>query len=134
MTTLYLLDTNVLIELLRGRGAVARKQLEAAEGRIGVSTISTMELDYGVERSSDPARSRQALDGLLSLMDEIPFDAHAAMHSGRIRAHLAAAGTPIGPYDVLIAGHARSLGTVLVTHNTDEFSRVPGLEIEDWLV
>lgn len=133
MTVLYMLDTNILIALLRDRGDAARPRLREAEGRLGVSSVSEMELEYGIERSQHPARNRQAVDELLSLVEVVPFDTVAAMHTGRIRAVLAARGTPIGPYDGLIAGHARSLGLVLVTNNVREFSRVPGLEVEDWL-
>ncbi|QJW35787.1 type II toxin-antitoxin system VapC family toxin [Cellulosimicrobium protaetiae] len=133
MSTLYLLDTNVLVALLRGSGAAARPRLREAEGRVAVSTVSEMELEYGIERSDDPHRNRQAVDDLLSLVDVLPFDGLAAMHAGRVRALLAARGTPIGPYDALLAGHARSLGLVMVTNNLREFSRVPGLEVEDWL-
>lgn len=133
MSSLYLLDTNVLIALLRDRGDAARPRLREAEGRIAVSSISEMELEYGIERSREPARNRQAVDGVLSLVEVIPFDTPAAMHAGRIRAVLAARGVPIGPYDALLAGHARSLGMVVVTNNVRELSRVPGLEVEDWL-
>ncbi|ANC31802.1 type II toxin-antitoxin system VapC family toxin [Isoptericola dokdonensis] len=133
MNTLYLLDTNILIALLRDRGDAARRRLVEATGRVGVSTISEMELEYGIERSASPARNRQAVDELLSLVEVIDLDSLAAMHAGRIRAVLAARGTPIGPYDALLAGHARSLGLVMVTNNVREFSRVPGLEVEDWL-
>ncbi|UKJ62443.1 type II toxin-antitoxin system VapC family toxin [Cellulosimicrobium cellulans] len=133
MSPLYLLDTNVLIALLRGNGVAARPRLREAEGRVAVSTVSEMELEYGIERSDDPHRNRQAVDDLLSLVDVLPFDGLAAMHAGRVRARLAARGTPIGPYDALLAGHARSLGLVMVTNNVREFSRVPGLEVEDWL-
>ncbi|MFB8230889.1 type II toxin-antitoxin system VapC family toxin [Cellulosimicrobium sp. NPDC055967] len=133
MSTLYLLDTNVLVALLRGNGSAARPRLRGAEGRIAVSTVSEMELEYGIERSDAPHRNRQAVDELLSLVDVLPFDGLAAMHAGRVRALLAARGTPIGPYDALLAGHARSLGLVMVTNNVREFTRVPGLEVEDWL-
>jgi len=133
VSTLYLLDTNVLIALLRGGGDAARPRLRAAEGRIAVSTVSEMELEYGIERSRDPVRNRQAVDELLSLVDVLPFDTAAAMHAGRVRAVLADRGVPIGPFDALLAGHARSLGLVMVTNNLREFSRVPGLEVEDWL-
>lgn len=133
MSSLYLLDTIVLIALLRGRGESARARLRQAEGRIAVSTVSEMELACGVERSRDAHRNRQAVDELLSLVEVIPLDSMAAMHAGRIRAMLADRGTPIGPYDALLAGHARSLGLVMVTNNVGELSRVPGLEIEDWL-
>ncbi|UFU02960.1 type II toxin-antitoxin system VapC family toxin [Ruania suaedae] len=133
MSTLYLLDTNVLVALLRGQAERAHPRLRAAEGRIAVSTISEMQLEYGVERSQEPLRNRQAVDELLSLVEILEFDTIAAMHAGRIRAVLASAGAPIGPFDSLLAGHARSLGLVLVTNNTREFTRVPGLEVEDWL-
>ncbi|BDZ41983.1 ribonuclease VapC [Paraoerskovia sediminicola] len=133
MTTLYLLDTNILIALLRRRADAARPRLRAAEGRIAVSTISEAELDYGIERSRHAEQNRQAVDELLSLVEVVPFDSTAAMHAGRVRAVLADRGEPIGPYDTLLAGHARSLGLVMVTNNVREFSRVPGLEVEDWL-
>jgi tRNA(fMet)-specific endonuclease VapC len=133
VNTLYLLDTNILIALLRDRGDAARRRLVEATGRVGVSTISEMELEYGIERSASPARNRQAVDELLSLVEVLDLDSLAAMHAGRIRAVLAARGTPIGPYDALLAGHARSLGLVMVTNNVRELSRVPGLEVEDWL-
>lgn len=133
MSTLYLLDTNILIALLRDRGDAARPRLRAAEGRLAVSTISEMELEYGIERSRHPQRSRQAVDELLSLVEVLPFDTLAAMQAGRIRGILATRGEPIGPYDALLAGHARSLGLVMVTNNVREFARVPGLEVEDWL-
>ena len=133
MSSLYLLDTNVLVALLRGGGESARPRLRQAEGRVAVSTVSEMELEDGVERSRDAQRNRQAVDGLLSLVEVLPLDSLAAMHAGRIRAILADRGTPIGPYDALLAGHARSLGLVMVTSDVGEFSRVPGLEVENWL-
>jgi tRNA(fMet)-specific endonuclease VapC len=133
VTSLYMLDTNILAALLRGQGGSARPRLRSAEGRIAVSTISEMELEYGTERSSDPHRNRQAVDELLSLVEVVPFETHAAMHAGRIRAVLAGRGRPVRPYDALLAGHARSLGMVMVTNNVREFARVPGLEVEDWL-
>lgn len=133
MTAFYMIDTNILIELLRDRGAAARPRLKANAGHIAVSTVSSMELEYGVGRSREPDRNRQAVNELLSLVDVVDFDEHAALVTGRIRAHLATAGTPIGPYDVQIAGHARALGMTVVTNNVKEFARVPGLQVEDWL-
>lgn len=133
MIPLYLLDTNLLIALLRDQAAAARPLLQRHADVIATSSVSVMELEFGIARSTDPERNRRAVDGLLSLVPSLPFDDRAAAHAGRIRAVLAAAGTPIGPYDALLAGHARSLGMVMVTANSREFDRVPGLEVEDWL-
>lgn len=130
---LYLLDTNILVALLRGEADALRPRLREAHARVAASTVSEMELVLGVERSRRPEHNRQAVDELLSLVEVLPFDGLAAMHAGRIRARLAAEGRPIGPYDALLAGHARSLGLVMVTNNRREFDRVPGLEVEDWL-
>jgi tRNA(fMet)-specific endonuclease VapC len=93
-----------------------------------------MELEYGVERSTQPEAMRRDVDGLLNLLTVKDFDRSAARHASEIRAILANQGTPIGPLDTLIAGHARSLGLVVVTHNLREFCRVPDLQSEDWLV
>lgn len=133
MTSLYLLDTNLLIALLRDQADSARPRLRRHAAEIATSSVSVMELEYGVARSADPERNRRAVEGLLSLVPSLPFDDRAAAHAGRIRAILADAGTPIGPYDALLAGHARSLGMVMVTANRREFERVPGLEVADWL-
>lgn len=128
----YLLDRNVLIDLLRGGGREARDRFRAASHRIAVSSISVFELEYGAARSHAPDANRAVVESLLSRVTVLPFDAPAAVHAGRIRAHLAARGTPIGPYDTLLAGAARAVGLTLVTGNVDEFQRVPGLAVERW--
>jgi len=128
----HLLDTNLIIELLRGTAGAVTQRMDRFGRGLAVSSISVAELEYGVEHSHDPAHMRSGLESLLSLLTVAEFDRVAARHSGQIRHALAEAGTPIGPYDVLIAGHARALGLPLVTHNTREFSRVPDLPIEDW--
>jgi len=92
-----------------------------------------MELQYGAERSRDVARNERAMAAVLARLRVIPFDEAAAREAGQIRAYLAAQGTPIGPYDVLLAGHARALGLTMVTNNVAEFSRVPRLKVENWL-
>ncbi len=74
----------------------------------------------------------QDIEGLAARMDVIPFDYHAATHFGQVRAELSKMGKPIGPYDSMIAGHARALGLILVTNNIREFKRVPGLRVENW--
>ena len=92
-----------------------------------------MELVYGAERSANPEQNLRVLEGFAARLDMLSYDAGAATHPGQIRAELAAAGTPIGPYDQMIAGHARSLGLIVVTNNVKEFKRVEGLRVDNWV-
>lgn len=132
MTTRFLLDTNVVIEVLRGAPADLRTAMRRHSGEMAISTITISELAYGAARSSDPDRNRAAVDGFIPFVDVLDLDARAAEHAGHIRADLAGAGTPIGGYDLLISGLARSRGLTVVTNNLREFNRVPGLLVEDW--
>ncbi|WP_232678879.1 type II toxin-antitoxin system VapC family toxin [Nocardioides sp. R-C-SC26] len=131
MTRRHLIDTDVAIELLRKRDTAVRERWRQA-GVVAASTITLYELRYGAARSADRRTNDLAIDELASVVDVLEFDSSAAEHAGDIRAALAAAGTPIGPYDVQIAGHARSQGLILVTRNLAEFGRVDGLRIERW--
>jgi tRNA(fMet)-specific endonuclease VapC len=97
-----------------------------------ISAISSFELLTGIEKCSDPDRERAKVNLVLNAVHELPFDDLAAVHAANIRATLEQQGQPIGPFDVLLAGHARSLGLILVTANTREFLRVPGLPVENW--
>lgn len=128
----YMLDTNVAIHTIRNRPSEVRAKFVARQGRMCISTVTLMELIYGAEKSAQPDRNLRDVEGFASRLTVLPYDREAATHTGRIRAELARAGTPIGPYDQMIAGHARSRGLIVVTANTDEFSRVPGISIEDW--
>lgn len=128
----YLLDTNIVIFALR-RDERLRHRLEESAGRLAVSSITVMELEYGIQRSATPTSNRAATDSILTLVTVLPWGQEAAVHSGEIRGDLARVGAPIGAYDVLIAGHARAAGLALVTNNTREFRRVRGLQVEDWL-
>ena len=92
-----------------------------------------MELIYGAEKSSNPERNLSEIEGFIARIDVVSYDDIAANHTGQIRAELARHGTPIGPYDQMIAGHARSQGLILVTNNLREFERVPGLRLENWV-
>ncbi len=133
MTLRYLLDTNVVIFALRRTAGPLRQRLRAESDRLAVSAITVSELAYAAQRSTEPSSNRRAVEQFLALTPVLPFAATAAEHAGELRAQLAAAGgMPIGGYDVLIAGHARSAGLAIVTNNTREFSRVPGLEVVDW--
>jgi tRNA(fMet)-specific endonuclease VapC len=126
-----LLDTDVCIDVLRTRDPAIRGRLRAM-GSIAISSITLAELVYGAAHSRDPRRNRDEVRRFADATDVLEFDTSAAWHAGEIRHALAAAGTPIGGYDLLIAGHARTGERVLVTGNVGEFSRVDGLLVEPW--
>ena len=98
-----------------------------------VSTVTAMELIFGAEKSAFAEKNLAVVESLLARLALLDYDRHAARHTGQLRAELQKQGKPIGPYDQMIAGHARSLGLVLVTNNQREFDRVPGLRIENWV-
>jgi tRNA(fMet)-specific endonuclease VapC len=126
----YLLDANAVIGLLAGNAGLLARVRQHVPEDFGVSAIAAHELFYGAYKSQRRAQNLARVDGLQFVVLE--FDQEDARQAGEIRAALAAAGTPIGPYDVLIAGQARARSLILVTHNTGEFSRVSGLHVEDW--
>ena len=129
----FLLDTNICIYCIKQKPrAVLDRFRQLPVSAVGVSAITVAELEFGVFKSADPARNRAALLAFLAPLDIAPFDDRAAEEYGRIRAHLQAQGTPIGPLDTLIAAQALSLGTTLVTNNEREFRRIPGLGVENW--
>ena len=97
-----------------------------------MSAVTLGEMIYGAEKSAQVTRNLEDIEGLAARMDVLPFDYQAAAHCGQLRAELVKKGKPIGPYDLMIAGHARSLGLILVTNNLREFKRVPGLRVENW--
>lgn len=126
----YLLDTNAVIGLLAGAPSLTARVKRHAPQDFGVPAVGLYELLYGAYKSR---RTAHNLARVYALQFEVlDFDRQDARHAGEIRATLAAAGTPIGPYDVLIAGQARARDLALVTRNMREFQRVPGLAIEDW--
>ena len=130
----YMLDTNIVIYTMKNKPDSVRERFKKHHGRMCISSITYMELVYGAERSSNPDRNLTSLEGFVARMDVLSLDDSAAAHVGQIRAELARLGMPIGPYDQLIAGHARSQGLVLVTNNEKEFARVPGLRTENWVL
>ena len=130
----YMLDTNIVIYTMKNKPDSVRKRFKKHHGRMCISSIIYMELVYGAERSSNPDRNLTSLEGFVARMDVLPLDDSAAAHAGQSRAELARLVIPIGPYDQLIAGHARSQGLVLVTNNEKEFARVPGLRTENWVL
>jgi tRNA(fMet)-specific endonuclease VapC len=129
----YMLDTNILIYTIRNRPQEVRRNFEAHDGELCASSVTAMELLYGAHKSQAVRRNLDAVEGLLARLDILDFDIAAAEQTGQIRAELASSGTPIGPFDVMIAGHARSTGLSLVTNNQAEFARVEGLRLENWV-
>lgn len=129
----YLLDTNVCIRILRDRPQSARQRFLSESASLCMSSIVLQELLFGAARSSRATLAHAEVADLVSQLSVLPFDSDAAAHAAEIRATLENAGQRIGPYDALIAGHARSRGLIIITGNLREFQRVPGLRCEDWL-
>ena len=128
----YMLDTKILNYTVKNKPEGVRQQFEAHDGEICVSSVTTMELLYGAHRSRAVRRNLDVIESLLGRIELLDFDLGAAEHAGQIRAERAAAGNPLGPYDVMIAVHARSRGMCLVTNNEGEFVRVSGLRLANW--
>ena len=131
---MYLLDTNICISLMRNQyPEMTDKILSMDPSLLMISSITVFELEYGAAKSQHKDRTRAQLALFLSAFTILPFDSEDAIVAGRIRGELAKKGTPIGPYDLQIAAQGISRKLTVVTHNIDEFSRVPNLQVEDWV-
>jgi tRNA(fMet)-specific endonuclease VapC len=131
----YLLDTNVVIALLSGRSPGIEKRLGGCDPQdVAVSAITAFELYFGAYKSAKTAFNLETLRQLFSDLQILNIDGPDGRAAGEIRASLQRLGTPIGPYDVLIAGQAKARGLTVVTHNTQEFERVEGLAVQDWTI
>ena len=132
------LDTNIIIAAINQHAAAVRQRLMKTlhEGTIvGIPTVVLYELWYGIKKSARAQQNIDALDNFLALdVTRWPFELEDAEEAGDVRAVLERLGTPIGPYDMLIAAQARRRGAILVTANKNEFSRVPGLQTQDWAI
>lgn len=129
----YLLDTNIVIYTMKRRPPqVAARFAERSADELCLSSISLAELLFGAAKSQQPEKALAAIYELGQALDIAPFDDAAAQAYGPLRAELERTGQPIGALDTLIAAHALSLNATLVSHNLREFSRVPGLRVEDW--
>lgn len=147
----YILDTDTCIYLIKGRSpqasqkasgekaknAIAHEKLlsrlqNERPGDIAISSITWTELQYGVAKSHFKEQNARALESFILPIDILPFDEVAAQRSGELRAVLESVGKTVGGYDLLIAGHALSTGSILVTNNESEFRRVPKLRLENW--
>ncbi len=128
----YMLDTNLCIRVLRDRPETLRERFNREADGLCISTIVLTELLHGAAKSARPEQNRLEVERFAARREVLPFDLDAASHAAEIRAKLEREGQSIGGYDVLIAGHARSRGLIVVTGNLGEFNRVEGLRCEDW--
>ena len=132
---MYALDTNTVIFGLKGKGNVRQRLAQTPLSDLSIPAVVVYELEFGTLGSLSPTQRRRDLKLLISSMDLsiLPFDRKAAEQSARVRYQLEKAGNKIGPLDTWIAGTVLAHGAVLVTNNVREFSRIPGLQVEDWL-
>jgi len=129
---MYILDTNTLIDFFKGIGNVSASLLSKPPRSIGIPTIVLFELEVGIAKSTSPKKRRHQLESFITTVNILPFGHEEVKSATAIRVDLEKRGTPIGPYDVLIAGTALANKGILVTHNTKEFERIEGLQLEDW--
>ncbi len=129
----YLLDTNIVIYVIKQRPAQVLSTFNEHASHMAISAITLSELIYGAEKSSRMADNLRVVEDFASRLEVLPYTARASQHYGQMRAHLEQSGRPIGVNDLHIAAHARSEGLTLVTNNVSEFSRVPGLLVENWV-
>jgi tRNA(fMet)-specific endonuclease VapC len=129
----YLLDTNIVIYVIKQRPIAVLATFNLHHGRMAISSITLGELAHGAEKSSFPAKNLSIVEDFCSRLQTLTYGEQAAYHYGSIRASLEKAGQPIGVNDIHIAAHARSQGLVLISNNLREFERVPGLLMENWV-
>ena len=129
---MYLLDTNTLIYFFKGQGKVPERLLAVPPGEIAVPSVIVFEIETGIAKSRESERLRQDLDDFLTMVTVLPFGMPEARSAARIRAGVESVGIRIGPYDTLIAATALANALVLVTRNVREFSRIDGLQVENW--
>ena len=129
----YLLDTNIVIYVIKRRPIEVLGLFNEHAGRMAISAITLSELYHGAEKSAKVSQNLEVIEEFSSLLEVLPYTAKASAHYGSIRSSLEKAGQPIGVNDLHIAAHARSEGLVVVTNNVSEFARVPGLMVENWV-
>lgn len=129
----YMLDTDICIYVIKNYPSGLRERFNRLAEQLCMSSISLGELHYGAEKSARRLDNLQAIEHFTARLEVLPFSPRAAAHYGQIRAELERAGRLAGPHDMLIGGHARSEGSVLVTNNVREFERMDGLRVENWV-
>jgi tRNA(fMet)-specific endonuclease VapC len=129
----YMLDTNICIYLIKQKPAKVLRHFKThSVGDIGISSITLAELRFGIEKSQQVEKNRQALNEFIMPLEIASFDEKAAENYGKIRSLLEKEGRPVGSMDMLIGAHALSLGVTLVTNNTNEFKQIKNLKVADW--
>ena len=132
---MYLLDTNICIYVMKNAyPALTQKVFSFATSDLCISSVTVFELEFGAVKSNWGGKTRQSMQMFLAPFNIIDFDSNDAASAGILRGYLEKQGSPIGPYDIQIAGQAVAKSLILVTHNVGEFSRVPGITVEDWVV
>ena len=129
----YLLDTNIVIYVLKRRPKEVLDIFNANASRMAISSITLSELIYGAEKSLNTDKNLEAVEEFVSHLEVLPYDAKASQHYGQIKAALEKKGQIIGENDINIAAHAISHGLILVSNNVREFKRVPNLALENWV-
>ncbi len=130
----FLLDTNTCVYIIKRKPPdVIERFKQTKISQIGISSITLSELLYGVSKSSKPGQNQMALTQFVAPLEILPYDDEAAQYYGNLRAHLEKQGTPIGSLDMLIAAHALSTESTLITNNEKEFIRIPNLKIDNWV-
>jgi tRNA(fMet)-specific endonuclease VapC len=129
----YMLDTNICIYVMKNYPQNLKKRFNLLADQLCISSITLGELHYGAEKSARRVDNLTAIEHFVARLDVLPFGAKAAVHYGQVRAELDRAGTPCGPHDMRIGGHARSEGLIVVTNDLREFSCMPGIRIENWV-
>jgi tRNA(fMet)-specific endonuclease VapC len=129
----YMLDTNICIYVIKNYPAKLRETFNRLAEQLCISTVTLAELGYGAEKSARRLENLQAVDQFAARLEVLAFSSKASAHYGQIRVVLERSGKLIGPHDMLIAAHARAEGLTVVTNNTREFRRVPGLRVENWV-
>ena len=129
----YMLDTNICIYVMKTYPPAVLEKFNALTDQLCIWSITLGELHYGAEKSARREHNLTAIEHFVARLDVLPFADKAAAHYGQVRAELERAGTPCGPHDMQIGGHARSEGLIVVTNNMREFVRMPGVRAENWL-
>ena len=129
----YMLDTNICIYVMKNYPMDLQEKFNSLAEQLCISSITLGELQYGAEKSARRVDNLTAIEHFVARLDVLPFEAKAAAHYGQVRAELERAGLPCGPHDMQIGGHARSEGLIVVTNNMREFSRMPGIRVENWV-